>query len=129
MNPTPSTSNAVLESKLAGLSNNLDQFLTRFEARMEEISSRLNQLDVRMQSLENCQTKGETLLSARLDAAWRKLDEHDRIAADSVSDRKCLTAKVLELESRMKLVYWLMGLIGGAVVLAIVGAVMTLVLR
>lgn len=116
----------VLEERVQHI---VETIKTQIEAGMDAINRRLDGLDGRMLALENCQTKEVAVSGERLNAMEKKLLDHDQIARDSVADRKNLGSRVQELESRMKLVYWIMGTIAGVVIVALTGALVALVLK
>lgn len=107
---------AVLETRLEHFAETLE----RIEKSMEAINKRLDRLDQQMQLYEKNEAGCQTLISARVDAAWRKIEEHDREVIISRTERAELKSRTQEVESRMKLVYWFFGLVGTAVVLDIV---------
>lgn len=120
---------AVLEERIQHILDAIDGLNGRVEARMDDITRRLDGLDARMVALERCQTRDGVEQSSRLDAAWRRIDEHSAALAASAEDRKHLGLRVSQVEDRLRLVYWLMGLIGATTVVAIVGGVLNLVMR
>ena len=96
---------------------------------METITRRLEGLDGRMLALEKCQVQETTVTGGRVDGMEKKLAEHEATLKESINDRKLLTMRVQDLESRMKLVYWIIGTVAGVVIVALTGALIALVLK
>jgi hypothetical protein len=81
---------------------------------MDEIKSILHSMDDRIRGLENREAGCQPLITSRLDAAWRKLDDHDVQISMLMSDsqERKLTIQDLRNEFRgvKSILNWLLGI-------------------
>ena len=109
----------------------LQKLISDLSAQMREgigeIKVTLKSIDERVRALENNEAGAHPLIDSRIDAAWRKLDEHDKritTLTDTVIEMKQTDA---QLQHTNKLLAWLGGLLGSAVVLWLIGQILSLV--
>lgn len=85
---------------------------------MEQGFNKLEQImtgvEGRVRGLETREAGCQPIVNARMDAAWKKIDEHD-------AEIKDLRATLAELKQTNKILAWLGGLVGSAFVLWVVG--------
>ena len=120
MAETDRVSNTALQKLISDLSAQMREGIG-------EIKVTLKSIDERVRALENNEAGAHPLIDGRIDAAWRKLDEHDKritTLTDTVIEMKQTDA---QLQHTNKLLAWLGGLLGSAVVLWLVGQILSLV--
>jgi chromosome segregation ATPase len=120
MAETDRVSNTALQKLISDLSAQMREGIG-------EIKVTLKSIDERVRALENNEAGAHPLIDSRIDAAWRKLDEHDKritTLTDTVIEMKQTDA---QLQHTNKLLAWLGGLLGSAVVLWLVGQILSLV--
>jgi DNA repair exonuclease SbcCD ATPase subunit len=120
MAETDRVSNTALQKLISDLSAQMREGIG-------EIKVTLKSIDERVRALENNEAGAHPLIDSRIDAAWRKLDEHDKritTLTDTVIEMKQTDA---QLQHTKKLLAWLGGLLGSAVVLWLVGQILSLV--
>ena len=120
MAETDRVSNTALQKLISDLSAQMREGIG-------EIKVTLKSIDERVRALENNEAGAHPLIDSRIDAAWRKLDEHDKritTLTDTVIEMKQTDA---QLQHTNKLLARLGGLLGSAVVLWLVGQILSLV--
>jgi len=120
MAETDRVSNTALQKLISDLSAQMREGIG-------EIKVTLKSIDERVRALENNEAGAHPLIDSRIDAAWRKLDEHDKritTLTDTVIEMKQTDA---QLQHTNRLLAWLGGLLGSAVVLWLVGQILSLV--
>jgi len=111
MNPVGDerVSNSLLQRQIAELNARLEQVARD----VSEIKQMLRAVEERVRALENHEAGAHPLMESRIDAAWRKLEEHDkRIDA--------LTQVVSRLDHSNRLMAWLGGILGSTVLIWLV---------
>lgn len=95
---------------------NITQQIAGFATRLEqvardiaEIKAMLQQVDERVRALERSEAGEHPLLNSRIDAAWRRIEEHER----KIEDIKQVVAR---LEHSNRLMAWLGGILGSTLV-------------
>ncbi|KPL82657.1 hypothetical protein SE15_11200 [Thermanaerothrix daxensis] len=109
-------SNISLQRQISALSARLDQVA----ADVVEIKTMLKDIEARVRRLENHEAGSHPLLENRLDAAWRKLEEHDRRIDD-------LTRIVTRLDQANRLMAWLGGILGSTVLIWLITQILQVV--
>lgn len=106
-------SNSGLQKQISDLSAQLRQDIG-------EIKMTLKSIEDRVRALETNEAGSHPLMESRIDAAWRKLDDHDKrmqVMSDSLQ----------QLQHANKLMTWLGGLLGSAVLLWLIGQILAMV--
>lgn len=106
------------EERVSNLS--LQKQITEFATRLDqvakdvtEIKSMLKAIEERVRALENHEAGAHPIMESRIDAAWRKLEEHDRKIDN-------LTMIVSRLDHSNRLMAWLGGILGSTVLIWLV---------
>jgi predicted RNase H-like nuclease (RuvC/YqgF family) len=102
-------SNNSLQRQISALSSRLDQVA----ADVSEIKAMLKDIESRVRKLENYEAGSHPLLESKIDAAWRKIDEHDKKIDN-------LTQIVSRLDHSNRLMAWLGGILGSTVLIWLV---------
>lgn len=117
MTPTQSLQahqNDALQAQLTGLGVRMDQGFMRLENIMSGVEGRVREVEQRE---AGCQP----LMTSRLDAAWRRLDNHaDEIKA-LTETIQAIQLVITELKRTQALLTWFAGVSGAAVILWFVG--------
>jgi|YNPMSStandDraft_1061717.scaffolds.fasta_scaffold04054_7 predicted RNase H-like nuclease (RuvC/YqgF family) len=101
------------EERVTNLS--LQRQITEFSTRLDqvardvtEIKQMLRAVEERVRALENHEAGSHPLMESRIDAAWRKIEEHDR-------RMKSMEDMVVRLDHSNRLMAWLGGILGSTV--------------
>ncbi len=117
MNPTEErVSNLSLQRQISDLTARLDQVARD----VSEIKQMLRAVEERVRALENHEAGAHPLMESRIDAAWRKLEEHDK-RIDS------LYQVVSRLDHSNRLMAWLGGILGSTVLIWLVTQILQVV--
>ena len=95
----------------------LDMRLSQLCQDMGEIKTMLKTIEDRVRALETAEAGSHPLMESRIDAAWRKLEEHDK-RIDSIS------ASILRLEQSNRALTWLGGVLGSTVLIWLITQVL-----
>ncbi len=109
-------SNTSLQRQISNLSTRLDQVA----ADVAEIKLMLKDIEARVRKLENYEAGSHPLMDNKIDAAWRKIEEHDR-RLDG------LTQVVAKLDQSNRLMAWLGGILGSTVLIWLVTQILGVV--
>lgn len=109
MNAEERVSNNSLQRQISALSTRLDQVA----ADVSEIKIMLKDIEARVRKLETYEAGAHPLMENKIDAAWRKLEEHDRRIDN-------LTNIVAKLDQSNRLMAWLGGILGSTVLIWLV---------
>ncbi len=93
-----------------------------------EMKEMLTGIDSRVRRLENSEAGCQPLVNARLDAAWRKIEEHSADIEELEKAQKSLLETISELKQANRILTWIGGLLGSAVVLWVVSQLLALVI-
>lgn len=129
-------SNAGIMQQLAALMGSVSTLVER----MESVIGRLTKLETMLEASErnrnefrNQYERSHATLKAEVDAAHRRIDDHERHTAEKVeefdmarAELKALTNAVLELRQANKIITWLGGLVGSSFILWVVGRLLGL---
>lgn len=113
------------EERVSNLS--LQRQITEFSARLDqvardvaEIKQMLHAVEERVRALENHEAGSHPLMESRIDAAWRKIEEHDRRI-------KVMEDIVTRLDHSNRLMAWLGGILGSTVAIWLITQIMGLI--
>jgi len=84
---------------------------------IDDIKTMLRQMEERVRKLENNEAGAHPLMDSKIDAAWRKLDEHGKRL-------DMLTDMVIKLDQSNRLMIWLGGILGSTVVIWLITQVL-----
>lgn len=98
----------------------LDMRLSQLCQDIGEIKTMLKNIEERVRALENAEAGAHPLMESRIDAAWRKLEEHDK-------QIDLLSSSLLKLEQSNRLLSWLGGILGSTVIVWLVMQILGLV--
>lgn len=106
---------AAAEERVSNMA--LQRQITEFATRMEqvardvvEIKQLLRGIEERVRILENHEAGSRPLMESRIDAAWRKIEEHE-------NRMKALEDMVAKLDHSNRLLSWLGGILGSTVII------------
>lgn len=117
MNPAEErVSNLSLQRQIAEFATRLDQVAKD----VTEIKSMLKAIEERVRALENHEAGAHPLMESRIDAAWRKLEEHDK-RLDTMNQI------VSRLDHSNRLMAWLGGILGSTVLIWLVTQILQVV--
>lgn len=105
--------NEALQAQIVALGERMDQGFSRLE-------NILSTFENRVRGLENREAGCQPLITSRLDAAWREIDSH-------TAEIKKLNEVITELRQANRIITWLGGTVGGAIILWIVGQTLGLI--
>jgi len=117
MNPTEErVSNLSLQRQISELNTRIEQVVRD----LGEIKQMLRAVEERVRALENHEAGVHPLMESRIDAAWRKLEEHDKKIDN-------LTQIVSRLDHSNRLIAWLGGILGSTVLIWLVTQILGVV--
>jgi len=85
-----------------------------------EIKSMLKNIEERVRQLETAEAGAHPLIESRIDAAWRKLEEYDKRIT-------CISDAVVRFEQSNRILNWLGGILGSAVLIWLVTQVLQII--
>ena len=110
--PAP-TQTSVLQSQITALGERMEQGFNKLESIMTGVEGRVR-------GLENREAGCQPILTSRLDAVWKRVDEHE-------SDIKKLNEAITALKQTNKILSWLGGIVGGAALLWLITQLLGLI--
>ncbi|GIV86616.1 MAG: hypothetical protein KatS3mg054_0645 [Chloroflexus sp.] len=109
-------SNTSLQRQIAELTTRVN----RIAEDVTEIKQMLKAVEERVRALENQEAGSHPIMESRIDAAWRKLEDHDRRIDN-------LAQIVARLDHSNKLMAWLGGILGSTVLIWLVTQILEVV--
>lgn len=109
-------SNLSLQRQISELTTRLDQVARD----VSEIKQMLRAVEERVRALENHEAGAHPIMESRIDAAWRKLEEHDKKIDN-------LTQIVSRLDHSNRLMAWLGGILGSTVLIWLITQILQVV--
>lgn len=132
---SPGTNTSIM-SQLAQLMGNVSTLVERMESvigRLTKLETMLEQSERNRNEFRNQYERSHATLKAEVDAAHRRIDEHERHTAEKVEEfdaasKELDTLKdaVLELKHSNRLIASIGGIVGSAVILWFVGRLLGL---
>jgi FtsZ-binding cell division protein ZapB len=116
MTPRPTSLAAGQGDALQVQINNLGE---RMDAGFREVKEAIQAFESRVRAVEQQHAGCQPLLQSRIDAAWRKIDEHD-------TDIKALHQMVTELKQTNRILTWLGGILGSALLIWLISQILGL---
>lgn len=112
MNP-PTNPSAALQARI-------DEIGMRMDKGFDELKALLGNSEQRIRQIEQDQAGQHPLLESRIDAAWRKLDDHS-LELKSVNTR---ADKALLIAERLEMIFrWLLGIITATIVAILIALI------
>jgi predicted RNase H-like nuclease (RuvC/YqgF family) len=102
-------SNQSLQRQIIELTGRVNQIACG----IDDIKNMLKNMEERIRKLENDEAGAHPLMESRIDAAWRKIEEHDR-------RMKTLEDMAARLDHNNRLLSWLGGILGSTVIVWLV---------
>ena len=99
------------ENEILVLQTQINSLGTRMEKGFDEIKSIVSGFDVRVRNVELKEANCNPMLTSRVDAAWRKLDEHETTMKEFEKTFDELEKTVNELVSTNKVLKWILGVL------------------
>lgn len=109
----PASQQTALQAQITALGDRMEQGFNKLESIMTGVEGRVRGLETRE---AGCQP----IITSRIDAAWREIEAHKM-------EIKKLSDAILELKQTNRILTWLGGLLGSAIVLWIVGQLLGLI--
>ncbi len=107
--------NAALQRQFDALTARFGQFAVD----IQEIKQMLRVIEERVRQLENTEAGIHPLMESRIDAAWRKLEEHTHVIDG-------MRQSIVRLEQANRLLSWLGGILGSAVLIWLVTQILAI---
>lgn len=136
MAATSPGTNAGIMQQLAQLMGSVSTLVERMESvigRLTKLETMLEQSERNRNEFRNQYERSHATLKAEVDAAHRRIDDHEKHTEEKVkefdtarAELKALTDAVLELRQANKIIAWLGGLVGSALILWLVGRLLGL---
>jgi len=99
------------DTTLRGLQEQINTLGTRMDKSFDEIKQIVSGFDKRVRDVELKEANHNPILTARVDAAWRKLDEHESFMKELDKAIDELKKTVSELTSTNKILKWILGVL------------------
>lgn len=99
------------ENEVIGLQTQINSLGQRMEKGFDEIKQIVSGFDARVRSVELKEANCNPLLNARVDAAWRKLDEQDQKMKEFGKTFDELEKTVAEFVSTNRILKWILGVL------------------
>lgn len=113
MTPPQPSQNAAVQAQITALGDRMDRGFS-------ELKEIMGCFETRVRGLEQREAGCQPLLQSRLDAAWREIDAH-------AAEIKKLNDVIIELRQANRIVTWLGGIVGSAIILWIIGQTLGLI--
>jgi len=114
----PPDSTAALQSQLNSLGE-------RIEKNFDEVKAMMNGFDSRVREMEKGEAGCQAITSGRIDAAWKKLDEHTKTLEDIekiVQDQLLIVSQLIESQKQIKdILKWALGIVTAVIVVVVIG--------
>jgi predicted phage-related endonuclease len=110
---TPPNATSALQAQITALGERMEQGFTKLEQIMTGVEGRVRGLEQRE---AGCQP----IVTARMDAAWKKIDEHE-------VDIKTLKETISELKHANRILTWIGGLLGSTLIIWFITQVIRLI--
>gem|GEM_PF-1160626 len=116
MNANDRVSNTALQRQIVEISTRLQ----RMSEDIGEIKNILSQIDQRVRALEQSDAGSHPVIIARVDAAWRKIDEHDARIQTVETAINSISLSIESLKQPVKIATWVAVVVGGVIITWIV---------
>jgi len=109
-------SNQLLQRQIIELTGRVNQIACG----IDDIKDMLKHMEERIRRLENNEASTHPLMESKIDAAWRKIDDHEKRL-------ETLTQVVNKLDQSNRLMAWLGGILGSTVAIWLITQVLGLI--
>lgn len=99
------------EGTLRGLQDQINSLGNRVEKSFDELKQIISGFDKRVRDVELKEANCNPILTSRVDAAWRKLDEHDAVLKEMDKALEELKNSISELVNTNKILKWILGIL------------------
>jgi chromosome segregation ATPase len=99
------------DGELRGLQEQINSLGTRMEKGFDELKSIVSGFDKRVRDVELIQANSNPILTSRVDATWRKLDEHDGALKDLDKEIEDIKKTISELINTNRILKWILGVL------------------
>lgn len=99
------------EDTIRGLQSQIDSLGRRMEKSFDEIKTIVTGFDTRVRTVELKEANRNPILTAKMEAAWRKLDEHDLMMKEFKKTVEELKNSINELMHTNKILKWILGIL------------------
>lgn len=113
MTPPPVTNQSALQAQITALGETVSQGFNKLE-------SMLNNIEERVRAIENAEAGSHPLINSRLDAVWKKVDQHE-------ADLKVMKEDLSALKSTNRILTGLGGLLASTVIVWLVTQILAAV--
>lgn len=111
----------------ASIQAQLNNLGDRIDKGFSELRETIMGYEARIRILENTQAGCQPLMTSRIDAAFRKIDEHTTKIEALTEANQQLKQIITELQHSNKILTWLGGLLGSALLLWLVNQLLVLI--
>jgi len=109
----------------ATLQFELNSLGERMEKNFDEVKAMMNGFDSRVREIEKGEAGCQAIVTSRLDAAWKKLDEHTDSLKDIekiVQDQLLIVSQLIESQKQIKdILKWVLGIVTAVIVVVVIG--------
>ena len=99
------------DTTLRGLQEQINTLGTRMDKGFDELKSIVSGFDGRVRDVELKEANHNPILTSKVDAAWRKLDEHDGVLKDLDRQIEDVKKTISELMQTNKILKWILGVL------------------
>jgi chromosome segregation ATPase len=99
------------DGELRGLQEQINSLGTRMEKGFDELKSIVSGFDKRVRDVELIQANSNPILTSRVDATWRKLDEHDGALKDLDKEIEDIKKTISELINTNRILKWILAVL------------------
>ena len=121
------------ESEQPITTNDLQRQITALGARMDEGFRELKEIvrssESRLRDLENREAACNPIVNAKLDAAWREIDDHETKIRDLNGQYDEHEVAIAKLMQQIKVMTWIAGIAGAALITWLVAQVLNLIAK
>jgi hypothetical protein len=97
----------------------------RMEKNFDEVKAMMNGFDARVREIEKGEAGCQALVSGRIDAAWKKLDEHTsslKEIENIVSQQVLVVTQLIESQRQLKDIFkWVLGIVTAVIIVIFIG--------
>lgn len=119
------------ESEQPITTNDLQRQIVNLGARMDEgfreIKEIVRNSESRLRDLETREAACNPIVNAKLDAAWREIDDHKAKIKDLGDNDDEHEVAIAKLMQQIKVMTWIAGIAGAALITWLIGQVMNLI--
>lgn len=107
-------------SPTAALQDQINKLGERMDRGFSELKEIMTGVEGRVRGLENREAGCQPMVNSRLDAVWKRVDEHD-------ADLKTMKETIAALKHTNTILSWLGGILGSALLLWLIGQLLGLI--